>query len=433
MFSYVFSTPITIYSYVCFFLIIRRPPRSTLSSSSAASDVYKRQADLCAANGDFASAISVVDDRSLMGKSEQELESAKVAQLSLDDDSSVPQCPESRAIVATLMTPLLTTTTRFLRTTDVRTKAIQLMRKWAEFASPQLRRDVMLPWVRQVFQSKKAGTIPRQHALRTMHFILQSIDELPRNESYLFEDYILDAVEAVLREPGIIPPSMGAMQPLISLLTELASTLPAMLCVGRRFIIQRYRDGGHAASPSVHSDVPAELVRDAAMNEDLKEISERGWECIKSLLGTNCSSVEIEVLRQIGTFCSVIGPERAAADLMPQLTTFLSSPVVQVKTELVRQIPFLARFTIMECTNEAHTTLLLMAMEDGLRQTDVECACVALQSTQTIAAERTLPINLVMTLERTLSLIHISEPTRLLSISYAVFCLKKKKKIKNPK
>src|SRR5678815_5731060 len=28
----------------------------------------------------------------------------------------------------------------------------------------------------------------------------------------------------------------------------------------------------------------------------------------------------------------------------------------------------------------------------------------------------------------TLSLIHISEPTRLLSISYAVFCLKKKKK-----
>src|SRR5678816_4667190 len=29
--------------------------------------------------------------------------------------------------------------------------------------------------------------------------------------------------------------------------------------------------------------------------------------------------------------------------------------------------------------------------------------------------------------ERVLSLIHISEPTRLLSISYAVFCLKKKK------
>eukprot|EP00658_Telonema_sp_P-2_P012815 TRINITY_DN14879_c0_g1_i2.p2 TRINITY_DN14879_c0_g1~~TRINITY_DN14879_c0_g1_i2.p2 ORF type:complete len:118 (-),score=31.28 TRINITY_DN14879_c0_g1_i2:39-392(-) len=32
---------------------------------------------------------------------------------------------------------------------------------------------------------------------------------------------------------------------------------------------------------------------------------------------------------------------------------------------------------------------------------------------------------------RYLSLIHISEPTRLLSISYAVFCLKKKKKKKH--
>ena len=31
-----------------------------------------------------------------------------------------------------------------------------------------------------------------------------------------------------------------------------------------------------------------------------------------------------------------------------------------------------------------------------------------------------------------LSLIHISEPTRLLSISYAVFCLKKKNKKKYP-
>eukprot|EP00658_Telonema_sp_P-2_P052367 TRINITY_DN4056_c0_g2_i8.p1 TRINITY_DN4056_c0_g2~~TRINITY_DN4056_c0_g2_i8.p1 ORF type:complete len:102 (+),score=31.91 TRINITY_DN4056_c0_g2_i8:138-443(+) len=34
-----------------------------------------------------------------------------------------------------------------------------------------------------------------------------------------------------------------------------------------------------------------------------------------------------------------------------------------------------------------------------------------------------------MTEGHELSLIHISEPTRLLSISYAVFCLKKKKKL----
>eukprot|EP00658_Telonema_sp_P-2_P022551 TRINITY_DN19015_c0_g1_i1.p1 TRINITY_DN19015_c0_g1~~TRINITY_DN19015_c0_g1_i1.p1 ORF type:complete len:102 (+),score=24.52 TRINITY_DN19015_c0_g1_i1:153-458(+) len=36
-----------------------------------------------------------------------------------------------------------------------------------------------------------------------------------------------------------------------------------------------------------------------------------------------------------------------------------------------------------------------------------------------------------LTASSNLSLIHISEPTRLLSISYAVFCLKKKKKKSN--
>ena len=36
-------------SVVCFFLMIRRPPRSTLDRSSAASDVYKRQVELAEA------------------------------------------------------------------------------------------------------------------------------------------------------------------------------------------------------------------------------------------------------------------------------------------------------------------------------------------------------------------------------------------------
>src|SRR5678815_2604274 len=34
-------------SFTVFFLMIRRPPRSTLDRSSAASDVYKRQHTLC--------------------------------------------------------------------------------------------------------------------------------------------------------------------------------------------------------------------------------------------------------------------------------------------------------------------------------------------------------------------------------------------------
>ena len=36
-------TILAVFVFVCFFLMIRRPPRSTQSRSSAASDVYKRQ------------------------------------------------------------------------------------------------------------------------------------------------------------------------------------------------------------------------------------------------------------------------------------------------------------------------------------------------------------------------------------------------------
>eukprot|EP00658_Telonema_sp_P-2_P049272 TRINITY_DN37459_c0_g1_i2.p1 TRINITY_DN37459_c0_g1~~TRINITY_DN37459_c0_g1_i2.p1 ORF type:complete len:139 (-),score=26.53 TRINITY_DN37459_c0_g1_i2:38-454(-) len=55
------------------------------------------------------------------------------------------------------------------------------------------------------------------------------------------------------------------------------------------------------------------------------------------------------------------------------------------------------------------------------------------QAAQTLQkAANTLAMNMLSTSKRfkaplELSLIHISEPTRLLSISYAVFCLKKKK------
>ena len=47
-----------------------------------------------------------------------------------------------------------------------------------------------------------------------------------------------------------------------------------------------------------------------------------------------------------------------------------------------------------------------------------------------IVSDAVFGAGLVSLLYLYLSLIHISEPTRLLSISYAVFCLKKKKKKK---
>src|SRR5665648_1233612 len=48
-------------------------------------------------------------------------------------------------------------------------------------------------------------------------------------------------------------------------------------------------------------------------------------------------------------------------------------------------------------------------------------------------ADLTYPFNDLPKIIKKLSLIHISEPTRLGMISYAVFCLKKKKKKKNKK
>ena len=48
---------------MCFFLMIRRPPRSTRSRSSAASDVYKRQLRSCAARRACASSFAVCSRR----------------------------------------------------------------------------------------------------------------------------------------------------------------------------------------------------------------------------------------------------------------------------------------------------------------------------------------------------------------------------------
>ena len=45
--SFVIVTPPLVFLCYFFFLMIRRPPRSTLDRSSAASDVYKRQSGYC--------------------------------------------------------------------------------------------------------------------------------------------------------------------------------------------------------------------------------------------------------------------------------------------------------------------------------------------------------------------------------------------------
>src|SRR5678816_1463426 len=63
---------------------------------------------------------------------------------------------------------------------------------------------------------------------------------------------------------------------------------------------------------------------------------------------------------------------------------------------------------------------------DSVFQSAPCCSATTRYIAKIIGAGELIVIDVVM-----LSLIHISEPTRLLSISYAVFCLKKKKNNKN--
>src|SRR5678816_229342 len=73
------------------------------------------------------------------------------------------------------------------------------------------------------------------------------------------------------------------------------------------------------------------------------------------------------------------------------------------------------------------SNVLIEARDDNsirLMATDLD-----LQVDESVPANVDQPGATTVPAHTLLSLIHISEPTRLLSISYAVFCLKKKKKI----
>ena len=95
------------------------------------------------------------------------------------------------------------------------------------------------------------------------------------------------------------------------------------------------------------------------------------------------------------------------------------------------------RFFQPEKTNDNHYTLLIndlhqtaQDLQDAYRNLEnvidpdlIDCYIYELNSVQ-------MRYKFLLTSIRNLSLIHISEPTRQAEISYAVFCLKKKKKTK---
>eukprot|EP01017_Pseudomicrothorax_dubius_P025392 TRINITY_DN2745_c0_g1_i10.p1 TRINITY_DN2745_c0_g1~~TRINITY_DN2745_c0_g1_i10.p1 ORF type:complete len:154 (+),score=10.08 TRINITY_DN2745_c0_g1_i10:34-495(+) len=83
---------------------------------------------------------------------------------------------------------------------------------------------------------------------------------------------------------------------------------------------------------------------------------------------------------------------------------------------------FISDFSIYKSTDNVETPLLdifksfFCIRREKDKRREISCSCKIVLTTFNIPVFD-------------LSLIHISEPTRLLSISYAVFCLKKKKEI----
>src|SRR5678816_3555893 len=95
--------------------------------------------------------------------------------------------------------------------------------------------------------------------------------------------------------------------------------------------------------------------------------------------------------------------------------------------------------TSVTVTESQTSTSLWLGGQSTLRSITTSMTGGVVSTTVTFAVHESglpslstvLNVTMVSPSGKHLSLIHISEPTRLLSISYAVFCLKKKKKKKN--
>src|SRR5678815_519855 len=97
-------------------------------------------------------------------------------------------------------------------------------------------------------------------------------------------------------------------------------------------------------------------------------------------------------------------------------------------TDLDRQVRdwFRARAEALGCTVTVDDMGAMFARREGQRRDVPPIAMGSHLDTQPTGGKFDGVLGVLGALEALLSLIHISEPTRLLSISYAVFCLKKK-------
>ena len=101
----------------------------------------------------------------------------------------------------------------------------------------------------------------------------------------------------------------------------------------------------------------------------------------------------------------------------------MTKPLILASTSIYKKM-------LLERLNISFTCESPNTNEQPLPNEAPKALAIRLAKAKALAVLATNPNAIVIGADQVLSLIHISEPTRLRRISYAVFCLKKKKKKK---
>eukprot|EP00658_Telonema_sp_P-2_P078863 TRINITY_DN7486_c0_g1_i2.p1 TRINITY_DN7486_c0_g1~~TRINITY_DN7486_c0_g1_i2.p1 ORF type:complete len:254 (-),score=57.42 TRINITY_DN7486_c0_g1_i2:79-840(-) len=133
---------------------------------------------------------------------------------------------------------------------------------------------------------------------------------------------------------------------------------------------------------------------------------------------------QISALCQFGPSEQLLHTQQAAPMMVHVLRLLPDDDLLEALLEFVRERQIHAAM-VLTCVGSTGTTVLRPAGSSEPKLLEGKFEIVSLTGTLGAGGGHHLHMSV-----SDLSLIHISEPTRLLSISYAVFCLKKKKKKK---
>eukprot|EP00658_Telonema_sp_P-2_P030283 TRINITY_DN22896_c0_g1_i1.p1 TRINITY_DN22896_c0_g1~~TRINITY_DN22896_c0_g1_i1.p1 ORF type:complete len:394 (-),score=43.08 TRINITY_DN22896_c0_g1_i1:59-1240(-) len=354
--------------YVYFFLMIRRPPRSTLSSSSAASDVYKRQSE------ERAQVLSSSKPTLLKGAPPAPSTSAPSASLSSKSQPHVPSLTTPTHVAPTARQPMTSPAGAHQPST--------LARSIPSGAEPNYPQSLISP---PPLLESKATQIPEGGGLSLGLLQDAGVINVPHTThiDMEFTDYPSPSEHHILPHNEPVTPAARVVEGLVRTGSE--------------------RPG--PASPSSPGGVPQVSGHQVEMGGD--QVSTKGLtDRSTPNLGAQSTTPTAD-----GTH-DPVSEELHPSRTVPTSTTMPKGPQKRVDSS----------------GRQVQTPDVLFRTQKRPHDPSSVGELVVCSSGAQPSSQRALPHP---SRHVPLSLIHISEPTRLLSISYAVFCLKKKKKIKH--